>query len=53
MYAWLMGSLTGPDFQTVLVLAGYLLLGIFVLVSQASALNLLTLGEEAARSLGC
>ena len=52
MYAWLMGSLTGPDFQTVLVLAGYLLLGIFVLVSQASALNLLTLGEEAARSLG-
>ena len=52
MYAWLMGSLTGPDFQTVLVLAGYLFLGIFVLVSQASALNLLTLGEEAARSLG-
>ena len=52
VYAWLMGSLTGPDFQTVLVLAGYLLLGIFVLVSQASALNLLTLGEEAARSLG-
>ena len=52
MYAWLMGSLTGPDFQTVLVLAGYLLLGIFVLVSQASALNLLTLGEEAACSLG-
>ena len=52
MYAWLMGSLTGPDFQTVLVLAGYLFLGIFVLVSQASALNVLTLGEEAARSLG-
>ena len=52
MYAWLMGSLTGPDFQTVLVLAVYLLLGVAVLVSQASALNLLTLGEEAARSLG-
>jgi iron complex transport system permease protein len=52
VYAWLMGSLTGPDFQTVFVLAGYLLLGIFVLVSQAPALNLLTLGEEAARSLG-
>ena len=52
MYAWLMGSLTGPDVQTVLVLAAYLLLGIFVLVSQASALNVLTLGEEAARSLG-
>ena len=52
MYAWLMGSLTGPDFQTVLVLAVYLLLGVAVLVSRASALNLLTLGEEAARSLG-
>jgi len=52
MYAWLMGSLTGPDFATVLVLAVYLLLGVAVLVSQASALNLLTLGEEAARSLG-
>ena len=52
MYAWLMGSLTGPDFQTVLVLAGYLLVGVLVLVSQAPALNLLTLGEETARSLG-
>ena len=52
MYAWLMGSLTGPDFATVLVLAVYLFLGVAVLVSQASALNLLTLGEEAARSLG-
>ena len=52
MYAWLMGSLTGPDFPTVLILAVYLLLGVAVLVSQASALNLLTLGEEAARSLG-
>ncbi len=52
MYAWLMGSLTGPDFPTVLILAVYLLLGVAVLVSQASALNLLTLGEEAARLLG-
>ena len=52
MYAWLMGSLTGPDFTTVLVLAVYLLLGVAVLISQARSLNLLTLGEEAARSLG-
>ncbi len=52
MYAWLMGSLTGPDFQTVLVLAVYLVFGVGILVSQARALNLLTLGEEAARSLG-
>ncbi len=52
MYAWLMGSLTGPDFQTVSVLAVYLILGVGVLVSQARSLNLLTLGEEAACSLG-
>ena len=52
MYAWLMGSLTGPDFQTVLVLAVYLVFGVGILVSQARSLNLLTLGEEAARSLG-
>ena len=52
MYAWLMGSLTGPDFQTVSILAVYLVLGVGVLISQARSLNLLTLGEEAARSLG-
>lgn len=52
MYAWLMGSLTGPDFQTVIVLAVYLVLGVSILVAQARSLNLLTLGEEAARSLG-
>ena len=52
MYAWLMGSLTGPDFQTVIILAAYLVLGVGILVSQARSLNLLTLGEEAARSLG-
>lgn len=52
MYAWLMGSLTGPDFQTVFVLAGYLIFGLGILISQSSALNLLTLGEDAARSLG-
>lgn len=52
MYAWLMGSLTGPDFRTVLVLAVYLVFGVCILVSQARSLNLLTLGEEAARSLG-
>ena len=52
MYAWLMGSLTGPDFQTVSVLAVYLVLGVGILIAQARSLNLLTLGEEAARSLG-
>lgn len=52
MYAWLMGSLIGPDFSTLGVLALYLGMGLMVLGSQAQSLNLLTLGEETARSLG-
>ena len=52
MYAWLMGTLTGPDFVTVMILGGYLTLGLGVLIRQAQFLNLLTLGEETARSLG-
>ncbi|GJL49807.1 MAG: corrinoid ABC transporter permease [Nitrospirales bacterium] len=52
MYAWLMGSLTGPDYPTLGILMLYLGVGLCVLGSQAQSLNLLTLGEEAARSLG-
>ena len=52
MYAWLMGSLTGPDYPTLGILGLYLGVGLFLLVTQAHSLNLLTLGEEAARSLG-
>ncbi len=52
MYAWLMGSLTGPGFSTLGVLGLYLGVGMVILASQAQSLNLLTLGEETARSLG-
>ena len=52
MYAWLMGSLTGPDYPTLGVLAFYLGMGLVILATQAQSLNLLTLGEETARSLG-
>ena len=52
MYAWLMGSLTGPDYFTLSILGLYLSIGLLLLGSQAHSLNLLTLGEEAARSLG-
>ena len=52
MLAWLMGSLTGPDYRTLGILTIYLGIGLLVLGSQAQSLNLLTLGEEAARSLG-
>ncbi|GJL53349.1 MAG: corrinoid ABC transporter permease [Nitrospirales bacterium] len=52
MLAWLMGSLTGPDYPTLGILAVYLGIGLLILGSQAQSLNVLTLGEEAARSLG-
>jgi iron complex transport system permease protein len=42
MYAWLMGSLTGPDFSTLGVLTLYLGIGLMVLVAQAQSLNILT-----------
>ena len=52
MYSWLMGSLTGPNMKTVLVLALYLFGGVAALFSQAPALNVITLGEESAKALG-
>ncbi len=52
MMQWLMGSLTGPSYPVLLVLLIYLALGTWVLVRQAHALNILTLGDDTARSLG-
>jgi iron complex transport system permease protein len=52
MYAWLMGTLSGPDWATLGILAIYLGVGLCLLGLHAQALNLLTLGEETARSLG-
>jgi len=52
MMTWLMGTLTAPDYPALGVLALYFVLGILVLFGQARSLNLLTLGEEAARALG-
>ena len=52
MYAWLMGTLTGPDWSTLGMLMIYLGAGLFILGMHAQSLNLLTLGEETARSLG-
>jgi iron complex transport system permease protein len=52
MYAWLMGTLTGPDWSTLGILVLYLGAGLFILGIHAQSLNLLTLGEETARSLG-
>ena len=52
MYAWLMGTLTGPDWPTLGMLVLYLGAGLIMVGMHAQALNLLTLGEETARSLG-
>ncbi len=52
MMSWLMGTLSAPDYPALLVLAGYLFVGTLILFLQARPLNLLTLGEETARSLG-
>jgi len=52
MMSWLMGTLTAPEYPALVVLAVYLLVGGLILFRQARALNLLTLGEESARSLG-
>ena len=52
MYAWLMGTLTGPDWPTLGILVLYLGAGLVILGMHAQSLNLLTLGEETARSLG-
>ena len=49
---WLMGTLTAPSYPALAVLACYLLGGLFLLLKQARRLNVLTLGEESARSLG-
>ena len=50
--AWLMGALSSPDYATLGGLAAYLAIGGALLFRQAFALNVLTLGEDSARSLG-
>ncbi len=52
MMAWLMGSLTAPAYPVLAALSAYLLVGLVLLFKQVRVLNILALGEEAARSLG-
>ena len=52
MMAWLMGSLMATADQTLLALSIYLALCLAWLFKQVNVLNILTLGEEPARSLG-
>lgn len=52
MMAWLMGTLLAPNYAALAVLCLYIAVGGGILAAHAHALNILTLGEEAARSLG-
>lgn len=49
---WLMGTLAAPADKTLLGVAIYLAIGLSLLFTQVSVLNIMTLGEEPARSLG-
>ena len=52
LMAWLMGSLTAPGYPALGILIGYVVLVSAILMHKAQMLNVLTLGEETARSLG-
>jgi iron complex transport system permease protein len=52
LMAWLMGSLTAPGYPALGVFLLYGVLVLAVLMHKAQLLNVLTLGEETARSLG-
>ncbi|HSB44942.1 MAG TPA: iron ABC transporter permease [Nitrospira sp.] len=52
LMAWLMGSLTAPGYPALGVFSMYVVLVLAILMHKAQLLNVLTLGEETARSLG-
>jgi iron complex transport system permease protein len=52
LMAWLMGSLTAPGYPALAVIVIYVVFVSAVLMYKAQVLNVLTQGEETARSLG-
>ncbi|MEQ1793721.1 MAG: iron ABC transporter permease [Nitrospira sp.] len=52
LMAWLMGSLTAPGYPALGVIVIYVVFVSAVLIHKAQVLNVLTQGEETARSLG-
>ncbi|MBH0207116.1 MAG: iron ABC transporter permease [Nitrospira sp.] len=52
MMAWLMGTLTSPTYSGLVGVVAYLSISLLLLFRQMRALNILALGEDAARSLG-
>jgi iron complex transport system permease protein len=52
LLSWLMGSIGSADYRIVGLLFLYSLIGLLLLFGKAEQLNLLTLGDESAKSLG-
>lgn len=52
LLSWLMGSIGSADYRIVGLLFVYSLVGLLLLFGKAEQLNLLTLGDESAKSLG-
>jgi iron complex transport system permease protein len=52
LMAWLMGSLTAPNYPALGIFLLYVVFVLAILMHKAQSLNMLTLGEETARSLG-
>jgi len=52
MMTWLMGTLTAPADTTLLAFTIYIVICLALLFTQVAVLNIMTLGEEPARSLG-
>ena len=52
MMAWLMGTLTSPTYSGLVGVLVYLSISLLLLFRQMPVLNILALGEDAARSLG-
>lgn len=52
MMAWLMGTLSTHVSSGLTILMVYVLIGLLLLYGQAATLNVMTLGDESARSLG-
>jgi len=52
LLSWLMGSIGSADYRIVGLLFVYSLIGLLLLFGKAEQLNLLTLGDESAKSLG-
>ena len=52
MMTWLMGTLAAPADQTLVIFLIYMTISVGLLFAQVGVLNIMTLGEESARSLG-